>query len=307
VSPGLPIVLLHGAWHGSWCWARVTAELAAVGRTATAVDMIGHGLDARWPSSGLARPFDPEEFAKERSPLSDLSLAAATAVLLSQLERIGGGQPCVLATHSVGGAVAARAAETVPGLFAHVVYISAFMPVDGRPAITYVTEPENADDLIPACLRADPATVGAFRLDPRSPDPSYHELLRTTFYNDLDPATADAAIGLLGCDAPLGLMTGASQLTAERWGSIPRTYVHCRRDNVVRPALQHRFVAEADAAFPSTPTSVVEVDASHSPFLSVPALLADVIAGATQAPEGRPSGSHGTPPVGGRRSPETPG
>jgi hypothetical protein len=45
----------------------------------------------------------------------------------------------------------------------------------------------------------------------------------------------------------------------------------------VRPPLQKRFIRDADAAFPNNPTSVVTLDASHSPFLSMPRQVADVV------------------------------
>lgn len=45
----------------------------------------------------------------------------------------------------------------------------------------------------------------------------------------------------------------------------------------IRPAAQRRFITEADAAFPDNPTSVVALDASHSPFLSMPDQVADIV------------------------------
>jgi pimeloyl-ACP methyl ester carboxylesterase len=32
-------LLLHGAWHGAWCWERLVPELEALGHGATAVDL----------------------------------------------------------------------------------------------------------------------------------------------------------------------------------------------------------------------------------------------------------------------------
>ncbi|HKS43541.1 MAG TPA: hypothetical protein VJT49_00230 [Amycolatopsis sp.] len=52
----------------------------------------------------------------------------------------------------------------------------------------------------------------------------------------------------------------------------------CTRDNAIRPAPQQKFISEADAAFPDNPTSVVALDASHSPFLSMPHQVADIVA-----------------------------
>lgn len=38
------IVLIHGAWHGSWCWADVAAGLEARGFDTIAVDLPGHDV-----------------------------------------------------------------------------------------------------------------------------------------------------------------------------------------------------------------------------------------------------------------------
>jgi hypothetical protein len=54
--------------------------------------------------------------------------------------------------------------------------------------------------------------------------------------------------------------------------------VVCTKDNTVPVALQRRFVREIDAVS-NAPTTVLELDSSHSPFLSQPAALATAIAG----------------------------
>ena len=33
------VVLVHGAWHGSWCWAPVVSRLDAAGRRSVTVDL----------------------------------------------------------------------------------------------------------------------------------------------------------------------------------------------------------------------------------------------------------------------------
>jgi hypothetical protein len=68
-------------------------------------------------------------------------------------------------------------------------------------------------------------------------------------------------------------------VTAGRYGAIPHTYVLCTKDRTNPVAPQRRVIAEIDAVS-GTPTTVVELDSSHSPFLSRPADLAAVIAGA---------------------------
>jgi hypothetical protein len=45
----------------------------------------------------------------------------------------------------------------------------------------------------------------------------------------------------------------------------------------IRPALQERFIAEADAFQPAKKTTVHTLAASHSPFMSAPQALADLL------------------------------
>ncbi|MFI1030462.1 alpha/beta fold hydrolase [Streptomyces sp. NPDC020951] len=273
-----PLIFVHGYWHGSWCWSEVIARVASTGRPAVAVDMAGHGLRAGRPQCLTRRPFDAEALATEVSPVAGVDLDRAGDLLVSQIEEVGRGGPVTVVAHSMGGTVLTRAAQLAPELVAHAVYLTAFMPASDVPALVCVQMPENAGELVAPSVRADPAAIGALRLDLASDDPLYRQQLRDAFFGDVDPAAADAALGLLTPDAPVGIALGATTLTRDGWGSVPRTYVTCARDMAVRPALQQKFIRDADAAFPDNPTSVVALDSSHSPFLSMPGQVADVVA-----------------------------
>lgn len=270
IGADLPaIVLVHGFWHGSWCWADVAARLAGAGRRVLAVDLAGHGLRGRRPVAAGARPFDAGAFAAEVSPIASVDLDEAFA----------GGEPVIVAVHSAGGPVLTRAAQVVPHLVRHAVDVAAFMPATDCSAVSYLQEPEQAGDLLAPLFLGDPTTTGAVRLDVGNPA-DYRQALRGAFYADVADHEADAAIALLTPDAPAAVFAGTTTLTQDGWGSVRRTYVHCAQDYAIRPALQRRFVREADTAFPGNPTTVVELNSSHSPFLSQPGPLADVIAGA---------------------------
>lgn len=280
----LPVLLVHGFWHGSWCWTQVAAELTRRRRRVLAADLAGHGLRARRPAAAAARPFDPQAFATEMSPVASIDLDLAAEELTDQIRALAVDGPVVAVAHSFAGVVLTRAAQTVPDLLAHVVYVAAFMPASGVPGVAYLDQPEQEGDRVAPLLRADPASVGALRLDPRAGGDD-REALVAAFYQDVDPATADAAIALLSCDAPASVAAGSTVLTAQGWGRVPRTFVCCTEDYAVRPALQRRFIREADQAFPNNPTSVVELGSGHSPFLSMPTALAAAIdaAGASLA------------------------
>ncbi|MEV4083869.1 alpha/beta fold hydrolase, partial [Nonomuraea fuscirosea] len=150
------LVLVHGFWHGSWCWSEVVPHVVAAGRPAVAVDMAGHGLSARRPRWFTERPYDPEAVGTEVSPVADVSLDDAAESLTARLKRIGGGEPVTVVAHSAAGPVLTRTAQRTPELVAHAVYLTAYMPASDVPAVAYTQIPEAADSLVVPLLRGDP-------------------------------------------------------------------------------------------------------------------------------------------------------
>jgi alpha-beta hydrolase superfamily lysophospholipase len=45
-----PVILIHGAWQGSWAWARFTPYLEAAGFITRAIDLPGNGVDSADPA-----------------------------------------------------------------------------------------------------------------------------------------------------------------------------------------------------------------------------------------------------------------
>ena len=269
------VILVHGFWHGSWCWSPVSELLAARSIPSVAVDLAGHGLRSSSPASRWARPFDSAAFATEIAPSAEVTATSAAAVLVEQIRRIGGGEQCVVVAHSMGGVVATAAAEQAPELFAHLMYVAAFAPISGLAAADYLATPDGEGTLVPGLLVADPAVVGALRID--AGDPVRQAEIRETFYQDVDLATAAAATGLLTPDGPAGVTGERFAVTPERYGAVPHSYVVCAKDNAVPVRLQRRFVREMDE-ISAGPTRVTELDSSHSPFLSCPADLVEAVA-----------------------------
>ena len=87
-------------------------------------------------------------------------------------------------------------------------------------------------------------------------------------YHDCDPADAAAAVARL---VPQNAVTGTQELRGFAYLEKPCTYVVCTDDRTISPKLQ-RLLAERIAA------GVVEWDTSHSPMLSRPELVADLLA-----------------------------
>ncbi|MEY3071547.1 MAG: hypothetical protein RL473_1654, partial [Actinomycetota bacterium] len=111
MTPVRHVVLVHGAWHGAWCFSALQAELDRRGVPSLAIDLPGHGASTL--------------------PLSDMHGDAQHVVDTLAVLRSRGIENVVLAGHSYGGAVISQAASTDPSIN-HLVYIAAFAPEAGQ-------------------------------------------------------------------------------------------------------------------------------------------------------------------------------
>ena len=115
-SASSAFVLVHGAWHGAWCWRRVLPLLREAGVPAHAVTLTGVG-----------------ERAHLLSPSVDLHTHIQDVVGLIEAEEL---QRVVLVGHSYAGhlitCVADRLQRSAPGLLRHLVYLDASVPRPGE-------------------------------------------------------------------------------------------------------------------------------------------------------------------------------
>ena len=96
------------------------------------------------------------------------------------------------------------------------------------------------------------------------------EALRDTFYGECSDEDFEYARARLAPEA-LRVLAAPVRVTAERFGRVPRAYVHTLRDHAVSPAAQRRM----QSAWPCDP--VFTLDTDHSPFLSQPEALARIL------------------------------
>ncbi len=105
-------VLVHGAWHGGWCWSRVVERLWARGHRAYAPTLTGLG---------------------ERAHLFSGDITLATHVDdVANMLRYEDLHDVVLCGHSYGGCVIAGVIEREPGRIGAAVFLDAFVPHDGQ-------------------------------------------------------------------------------------------------------------------------------------------------------------------------------
>lgn len=276
---GVDVLLVHGGWQSSGSWSRVSRVLTRRGYRVLAVDLPGHGLEARLPAAFPAR--DRAALGSEPSPVAVVSLDdAADAVLqgLDDLRRTPAGprRRVVAVAHSVAGVVLTRAAQRAPTSADHLVYVGAHLPAQ-QPILAYAAAPEAANPVLDALYIGDPRSVGAFRLDVRSDDPDYIARLQWVFCADASEQDFLAWRETLTPDLPARFIVDPVDATADRWGSRPRTYIFTQEDRTIPPAWQHLMVDDADAMTPNNLTQRLSIPGGHTPMLTRPQDLADAV------------------------------
>ncbi len=109
-------VLIHGAWHGGWCWWKVEPLLRQSGSRVYAPSLTGMG-----ERSHLSQHLDPAAINL------DLHIRDVVELLESQgLERV------ILVGHAYAGMVVTGVAEVCPQRLAHLVYVNGVVPQDGE-------------------------------------------------------------------------------------------------------------------------------------------------------------------------------
>ena len=245
-------ILIHGGFHGAWCWNRVVPELAALGHEAIALDLPGHGARA------AERPAD---YRGRIQPILDV------------LE-----DGDVLVGHSGGGYDIAVAADQAPEKVGHMIFLAAGLPVEGKSVVEATggaTETDEAGHERATKLMDD--TTGMLRFIRPLPDGTMEwtsrEGAREFFYHDCDDATIDWAFAKLS--------PGISPFPEEKlhlpalWqAQPPRSYILCLQDR----SKPHDMSEEVIRRLGVKPLTI---DSSHSPFLSRPAELAALFVEAT--------------------------
>ena len=214
------ILLVHGAWHGAWCWEPVIEHLPG----ARAID-----LPSVWAGGDFTADVE------------------AVRAALDEMDA-----PVTLVGHSYGGAVISEAGSH-PNV-GHLVFLTAFALDAGETVMSNSAPPTPETALGPA-IRIDGDQISVDL-----------EQARQSFYADCDEPPVDRL-------RSMSLSAFGTGVTTPAWKTVPSTYVVCTADEALHPELQ-RFLA-------TRCTNVVEIAASHSPMLSMPDRVAEILRAAT--------------------------
>ncbi|OXM53566.1 alpha/beta fold hydrolase [Amycolatopsis alba] len=271
-------VFVHGSNCNSFTWNPLQRELALLGHRTLAVDLPGHGFSAGFHAAYQA-PQDLAALATAPSSQAGVTSAEVVEHVVDVVRKAAEHGPVILVGHSRGGIPLTGAGNAVPDLIARIVYISAWCCVDATVG-EYMQGPENASSAlndVGGVVVANPAELGALRMNWRTADPALLAALKTAMLEDGTEQEFFAYLNTLEPDESLD--AGTERADAATWGRIPRTYIRLTGDLSMPLALQDRFIKEADALTPDNPTDVRSLDSSHVRFLMHPREAAAILAG----------------------------
>lgn len=190
-------VLVHGGWHGGWCWQPVTPLLRAAGHEVWTPTLTGLGERAHLLSASI-----------------DLATHIRDVLGVLEWEEV---RQATLVGHSYGGMVISGVAEQAADRLARLVYLDAFVPADGQ-SLHDILRPERRD-----LYRRQAQTEGDGWLVPSPPPQAF---------GVADEERAQWLAAKL-TPQPLRTLEQAVRLGNPAAAALPRTYIHCTEGPLV--------------------------------------------------------------------------
>ncbi|XP_022751314.1 salicylic acid-binding protein 2-like [Durio zibethinus] len=217
------LVLVHGACHGAWCWYKVTTQLKSMGYKVTAIDMAASGIH-------------PKQVHEIRSMSDYFEPLMEFMASLPPEERV------ILVGHSKGGFCVSAAMERFPEKVAVAVFAAAFMP---DPELTFQTLSQTGNERLDSDKYMDtqfgfhngmhePATSVLF-----GPNFMASKLYQLSLPQDLTLAlTLVRHVGVYKDERSIQ----ATAVTKEEYGLVPRVYIVCNKDNIIKEDFQRWMI-----------------------------------------------------------------
>lgn len=236
------ILLIHGAWGGTWEFNETIHGLRKRGHLVSAVDLPGHG--------------------KLPAPIQEVTMDAYVQRVVDAAEAVEG--RVVLVGHSLGGAIISQVAERIPNKIERLVYAAGVLPKNGETTMELMQGDQEGELLSKLIFSEDQsyATIAS-------------EDVKRLFLHDVkEPERMEAFAPHFAMKQATEPFLFAAQLSQEAFGSVPKTYIRASLDKVLSPALQDQMLTNWEVE------QVMTLESGHFPLMSVPERLVEVIRGA---------------------------
>lgn len=233
-----PLVLIHGAWQGSWSFDALRPELAERGLSSVAIDLPGNGVDD--------------------TPPGDVTLTLYLDFLAAVISDLGG--RASLVGHSGGGLMATAMAEHSPEAVESVIYLAGMCLPSGEDFGQLQARVGGSVGISHDIVVADDGLTSTVP----------HDKAIEYFLQDVDLEVARSIVAKL-TPQPEGGRLITTPATEANFGSVPKLYIEAELDASISVEAQRAMQALAPDM------SVVSLATGHVPQLVAPAAVAEAI------------------------------
>jgi len=230
-------VLVHGAWHGGWCWKKVVPLLRAAGHEVYTPTLTGSGERAHLRSQSVS--------------METLIQDIVSVIEYENLEDV------VLVGHSYGGMMVVGVSDRIPQRLSHLVFLDALIPEDGQSVKTIMPglydyykplhDAEGGDWYVPI------------------PDASFG----ITDSEDLRWLRSKLTLG-----APLQQYEEPVHLTNPQALALPRTYIRCYENGVISDVAEYEALVSMTSV---KGWHMFKLNTGHDAMITVPEELTTIL------------------------------
>lgn len=221
-------VLVHGGWHGAWCWYKVELTLKAMGNSVTVIDLPAHGKDKT----------DPKK----------VTLQGYIDCVTKALDAID--EPVILVGHGTSGVIVSMAAEARPDKIKNLIYIAGTLANNGETIADVLTLDQ--DSLVvpntEVNFKDGTIAINAKVIDQAlyAMSPSYD---RSLARREMRPE-------------PIAPLYTPVALTEHNFGKITKYYIRTIQDQAVTANYQSQMIQKFNF------NAVYDIDSDHAAFFS---------------------------------------
>jgi pimeloyl-ACP methyl ester carboxylesterase len=200
-------ILVHGSWHGAWCFEKIIPLLEAKGHRVLAPDLPGHG--------------------NNQTPIKEITLKSYVDCVIEQIDQVT--EQVILVGHSMAGVVISQVAECYARRIQKLIYLTAFIPQNGQSMfdVAAIQPPTRFVKF----MRQD-IENNAFHFDLKA--------LKGFAYHQCDDALLETIKPRL-CVEPLAPSNTPVKL-GENFAKVPRVYIECEEDQAILIATQRKIL-----------------------------------------------------------------